>query len=319
VKYCLVSSISVLPLLVASAFAQSTTVSINVDINGVRVASDPTVVGKDGSSTEYSQTVNGQKVPKEQVQSKVLSETATEKVTETWDRKYDVSGNLLSTERTLKTERKLPGGGTSVTESVFRADPNGGMAEKERKITETRPQNAKTTSTEITIAAPSNNGGFETIEQHKIVTTIDKLSADKINTHEDETIYHRSPNGGFVANRRTVTDTQKTGEKTEENIAKYDADLTGRLSLRNQEASTSVASKDGRVSTERSLYSVAAEGSPDAGHPKLIEQQSVAREPGANNTVKETVSVRRVGPEDRLGPSTVLSETVCSGKCSAPK
>ena len=64
------------------ASAQSTMVTINVDINGVRVASAPTEVGKDGSTTQYSQSVNGQMLPQEQLQTKVLSENTTEKVTE---------------------------------------------------------------------------------------------------------------------------------------------------------------------------------------------------------------------------------------------
>lgn len=323
-KYCLLilASATLLnsPIFVEAAFAQSTTVSIAVDINGVRVASAPTVSLNDGEKSEYSQSVNGQPVPKEQTEKRVLSESPNEKVTETWLRKYDNNGQLLSTERTLTTERKLPDGGKSTTDSVYRADPNGGMTEKERKTVETRRQDAKTVATEVTIAGAGNNGGLETIEQHKIITTTEKISDTNSKQHEDETIYQRSINGGLVANRRTVTDTQKDGNKTEASIAKYDGDIAGHLILSQQETSTTTVSKDGKLVTERNLYSVAPEGSSDAGTPKLIEAQTVERTPTADG-VKETVNVRRASLDDpgTLGPATQLSETVCTGKCEPLK
>ena len=301
-------------------------VTINVDINGVRVASAPTEVGKDGSTTQYSQSVNGQMLPQEQLQTKVLSENTTEKVTETWDRKYDIDGRLNSTERIVRTERKLAGGVISTSEAIFRADPNGGMVEKERKTVETRPRDSHststvTTSTEITISVPNSSGGFETLEQHKILATTEKSSADASTMREETTIYRRSPNGDLLADRRSVKDARTSGDKTEEIIAKYEADSAGHFVLRNQETSKAVTAKDGTLALERSLFSVPAEGSPNAGRPQLIEQQSIVREPGPNNTVREKVNVRRAGLEDsgRPGPPTQLSETVCTGKCDVWK
>lgn len=322
-KYCLILALAACfsPALCVTAFAQSTTVSINVDINGVRIQSAPTVIAKDGSFTEYSRSVNGEPISNEQVQKKVLSDNPAEKTTEAVDRKFDVNGQLLSTERTVTTERKLPDGGTSTTEIIYRADLNGGLAEKERRTTEVHPQDPKTTSTEITIARPNSNGDFEPLEQHKIVTTTNRSSANETTTREDETIYRRDPNGGFVANRRFVTDRHQSGEKIEESIAKYEADGTSGVALRSQETSMALSTKDGKVLTERNIYAVAPEGSPDAGRPTLIEQQSVVRSPELDGSVRETVTVRRAGLEDsgRLGPATQLSETVCTGKCDAPK
>ena len=307
-------------MFVSSAYGQSTTVSINVDINGVRVASAPTLSPQTGEKSEYSQSINGQLIPQEQTETRVLSENPIEKVSEAWLRKFDNNGQLLSTERTLTTERKTADGGTSTTESVYRTDPNGAMTEKERRTIETRRQDAKTRATEVTIACAGNNGGFETIEQHKIVTTTEKISADKSTEHNDEIIYQRSSNGGLVANRRTVTESQKSGDKTEASVAKYEGDNTGRLTLRQQETSTAVAAKDGKLMVERNLYAVAPEGSLDSGTPKLMEAQTIVRTPNANG-VTETVSVRRASLEDSgsLGPPTQLSETVCTGKCEPPK
>jgi hypothetical protein len=307
-------------IFVESAFAQSTTVSIAVDINGVRVASAPTVSPKDGEKSQYSESANGRLIPQEQKETHVLSESPNEKVTETWLRKYDNNGQLLYTERTLTTERKTPDGGKSTTESVYRGDLNGGMAEKERRSIETRRQDAKTVATEVTIAGAGNNGGFETIEQHKIVTTTEKISDTKSTQHEDETVYQRSVNGGLVANRRTVTESQTSGDKTDTSVAKYEGDIAGRMTLRQQETSTATVSKDGKLVLERNLYNVAPEGSSDAGTPKLIEVQSVVRTPTADG-VTETVNVRRASLDDAgaLGPPTQLSETVCTGKCEALK
>ena len=110
------------PVFVEAAFAQSTTVSIAVDINGVRVASAPTVSPKDGEKSEYSESVNGRLIPKEQTETRLLSESPTEKVTETWLREYDNNGQLLSAERTVTTERKMQDGGKSTTAAVYRSD-----------------------------------------------------------------------------------------------------------------------------------------------------------------------------------------------------
>src|SRR5258708_206826 len=112
-------------LLPAALLAQSATATYTVDINGRRVESSSFASSKTGEKTEISQSINGKLVPKEQTETRVVSETPNEKVTESFDRKFDSNGQLISTERVLTTERKTAGGDSSTQATIYRGDMNG--------------------------------------------------------------------------------------------------------------------------------------------------------------------------------------------------
>lgn len=307
-----------LTLVPAALLAQSATTTYTVDINGRRAEAISFASSKAGEKTEISQSINGKLVPKEQTETRVVSETSNEKVTETLDRQFDQNGQLISTERVLTAERKTAGGGSSTQATVYRSDVNGAMQEAERRATETRPLGRGTTASEVTIARPSSNGGFETVEQRKIVKTEEPNRA-----HEEQTVYLKSTSGDFVEKRRTQTDSRKSGDKAEATVANYEADYTGRMALLNQETSTTVASKDGKQVIERDIYASASDGVPrdEQGGQKLKEHQTIVRTPGADGTVTETVSVQRptLADQTRLGAPVQISETVCTGKCEGGK
>ena len=69
----------------------------------------------------------------------------------------------------LIEENKLPGGGSTVRETTYRSDVNGGSAEAERKTTETRVSGSTTTASTV-IDRPSLSGSFETVEKRSAVT-----------------------------------------------------------------------------------------------------------------------------------------------------
>jgi len=282
------------------------------------VESAASATARDGEKTELSQSINGRTVPKEQTETTVLSETPTEKVIETFDRKYDQNGQLASTERTLTTTRKTSDGGTSTTASVYRSDVNGGMPEVERRTIETRPQGPGITASDVTIARPSSNGGLQTVEQRKILSTIEPN-----HTRDDQTVYQKSTNGEFVPVRRTVTESLKSGDKTEATVANYENNYLGRMALLSSENTTTVVSKDGKQVVERNLYDAASFGAPrdDEGGQKIKEQQTIVRTPGPDGSVTETVSVRRptLADQAHLGTSVQISETICTGKCDPTK
>jgi hypothetical protein len=50
---------------------------------------------------------------------------------------------------------------------------------------------------------------------------------------------------------------------------------------------------------------------------KLQEQQVIEQKPGANDTVTQTLSIRRptISDPNTLGPAQQLSQTVCKGAC----
>ncbi len=305
-------------LIPAALSAQAVATTSNVDINGRRVDDFTVATAKNGEKTELSDSINGRLVPKEQTETRVLSETATEKVIESFDRKFNQTGQLISTERVLTTERKLPGGGSSAQATVYRSDVNGAMQEAERRTIETRPQGPGTTASDVTIARPSANGGFEKVEEHKSVKSVEPNR-----TREEETVYLKSASGDFVEKRRTLTESQKSGNTTEAKVANYEADYMGRMALLNSENSTTTVSKDGKEMMERNIYSANSLGAArtDEGGQKITEQQIIVRTPGADGSVKETVSVRRPTLADatHLGAPVQLSETVCTGKCEPAK
>ncbi|HEV2200549.1 MAG TPA: hypothetical protein VGR73_12070 [Bryobacteraceae bacterium] len=311
-KYCL------LTLVPAALLAQSVATTYTVDINGRRVEANSLASSKAGEKTEISQSVNGKLVPKEQTETRVISQTPGEKVTETFDRKFDENGQLVSTERVLTTERKTADGGSSTQATVYRSDLNGPMQEAERRKIDTRPQGPARATSDVTIARPAIGGGFETVEQRKIVKT-----EEPNRTHEEQTVYLKSTSGDFVEKRRTQTDSQKSGDKTQATIQNYEADYTGRMALLNQETSTTVASKDGKQVIERDIYASASDGVPrdEQGGQKLKEHQTIVRTPGAGGSVTETVSVQRptLADQAHLGAPVQISETVCTGKCEAGK
>lgn len=307
-KYCL------LVLIPVALGAQSATVAVSTDINGNRIVEPRADTSKAGDVTQIKQSINGQLVPQEQNETRVLSESPTEKVTESFDKKYGPGGVLISVERTLTTERKLAGGATSTNSSISRNDVNGAMQEVERRSVEMHPTGAGTTASDVTVAKPGANGSFETVEQDKVVT-----SEDKGHKHAEQTVYLKSTSGGLVETRRTVEDTKKAGDKTEASQVNYETDYMGRMALLNSTISTKTTSADGKVTEERNIYGSASDGRPrdEQDGQKIKEQQIIVRTPSADGSLKETVSVRRPTLADtaQLGAATQISETVCTGKC----
>ena len=308
-------------LLPAALTPQKVATTSNVDFNGNRVVDYSVATEKNGKATEkteLSESINGRLVPKEQSEKRVLSESATEKVTESFDRKFDPNGRLISTERVLTTETKMPGGATSASATVYRSDVNGSMQEAERRLTETHPTGPGSTASDVTIARPTANGSFEKVEEHKILKSVDPN-----HTHEDETVYLKSNNGDLVAARRNLTDSEKSGDTTKTTVANYEADYAGRMALMKSENSTAVVAKDGKEVVEKNIYGANALGTArtDQNGQKIAEQDIVVRTPGPDGSVTETVSVRRptLSDKDRLGAPTQISETVCTGKCDPAK
>jgi hypothetical protein len=306
VKYCFYSL-----LWTGLALAQSDTTLYPTDINGRQVP-EATYLSKDGDYTALTQSINGRQVPMQKSDLHVLSETPTRKVTETIVRKYDGNGQVVSTERIVSDEQKRPGGSTTKA-TIYRSDVNGTMQESERRTIDTQKQGDTTTSS-VTISRPGLSGSFEPAEKRDVVTTV---SGDT--THEVENIYRPSQSGQFVEAARHITEETKTPTKTTSTTANYEVDYTGKVSLASQEVSKTIKAANGTQVTTLDLYGLAPYGvarSPQDGM-KLKEQQTIVRQEGPGGAVTESTNVARPTLADptRLGPSQVISETVCTGKC----
>jgi hypothetical protein len=311
VRYCLHTL-----LWTALALAQSTTTLYTTDLNGHRVA-ESTFGSTNGDQTQLKQSINGRQVPLQDIVTRVLADEPNRRVTETIIRRYDPTGRLASTDRTVTEEQKRPGGST-INATLYRTDLNGNYQEAERRTIETATQNGATTA-DVTISRMGLSGSFQPVEKRKIVTTGDPKSS----VHEDETIYRPSDSGPFYEAVHNVTDTvMKDGNSTSTKTS-YELDFQGKLSLINQQVTTVTKNPDGSEVTATAYYGAAAYGvarTQQPGPPQLKQEDITVRKQ-VNGTVVETTSTRlpeTLADPSRLGPPRVISETVCTGKCDKP-
>lgn len=296
------------------ALGQSATTEYATDLNGRRVES-ARFLASDGDRAELTQSINGRKVPLERSETKVLTDQPNHRVTERIVRRYDATGQLASTERTVSDEQKS-GGRSTIQATVYRSDANGRLQESERRTIESQTQ-AGTTTADVTIARTGLTGSWETAEKRKVVTVID---GDK--TRETETITRPGPgNSAFIEVARDVKESNKSGDTSTANTVHYELDYVGKMSLIRQETATTTKRSDGSEITELNLYApsiygVAREGQTGA---KLREQQTIVRKESAG-VVNETTTVRRptLADPNRLGDPNVISNLVCTGKCAGP-
>ncbi len=302
-------------LFAGHAAAQSASVLLTPDLNGRSVES-AAYVAKDGDRTELIQSINGRQVPLEKTEVHVLSEGPGGKTTETIVRKYDATGRLASTERTVSEEQKTANGSV-IHAALYRSDLNGSFQEAERRTIQSQTQ-GNTTTSDVAISRAGLNGTFELAEKRNIVTVTDK---DAGTVQATEVIERPAQNGQLAEAAREVRQQTKAADKVSSNTAYYELDYTGKMNLIRQQVETTSKSADGSVVTERntfapSIYGVARDAD---GAPKLREQEVIVRRE-SNGVVSEKTTVSRPTLQDpsRLGPASPASELVCSGKCAGP-
>ncbi|HEV8415906.1 MAG TPA: hypothetical protein VGQ49_20105 [Bryobacteraceae bacterium] len=301
----------------AFASAQSASTTYSKDLNGNRVEGKLLNTSPSGEVTERFQSMNGRQVPVEQVTERVVSQDANGKVTERIVRKFDPTGQPALTERVMIEENKLPGGGSTVRETTYRNDTNGGLREAERKTTETRVSGSTTTSS-TTIDRPGMSGSFETVEKRSAVT-----EGPAANQHTTESVYSRDVSGGFKESVRLVSTASTVNDATKESTAIYEPGLNGQLQLDSQTESTTSKQPDGTQRTETNVFAktVAGNVQDSSGGLRVKEQEILQRRANPDGSVVEIVSVRRpaVSDPNRLGDLQKVSETLCKGKCQPDK
>jgi len=305
VKYCLYSL-----LCAGLAAGQSTTALLTPDLNG-RTVQSAIYTATDGDRTELNQSINGRTVPLQKSDTRTLSENATGKTTETIIRKYDATGQLVSTERIVIETQKRPDGAL-VNATTYRSDVNGQMREAERRTIESQAQ-GPTSTTNITVSRPGLSGSFDVAEKRNILTT-----ADGKTVRETESVQRPSGSGQFAEVAREVREQGTADGKSTAVTASYEPDFTGKMSLIRQQVATTTKAADGSMVTELDLYApapygVARENNPT---PKLREQNVIVRRE-KNGVVTETTTVSRPTLQDlnRLVVAGPPSELVCSGNC----
>ena len=309
-KYCFY-----LLLCAGLAAAQSTSALLTPDLNGRSVES-AAYVAKDGDRTELTRSINGRQVPLEKTDTKVLNETPSGKTTETIVRKYDATGQLASTERTV-TEEQKSATGSVIHAIIYRSDLNGSLQEAERRTIESQTQGATTTA-DVTISRAGLSGSFELAEKRNIVTVTNKEAKT---VQETEVVQRPSQSGQLAEATREVREQTKAADKVTSTSVRYEPDYTGKMKLIRQQVETTSKSADGSIVTERNVFAPAAYGIARSGEdtPKLQEQEVIVRREN-NGVVTEKTTVSRPTLQDpnRLGPTSPVSELVCAGKCPGP-
>jgi hypothetical protein len=312
VKYCFYSLLCT-GLALAQSSGKSTTDLLIPDLNGNRVEA-AVYTAKDGDRQELTQSVNGRKVPLQQSETHVLSDGPNGKTTETLTRKYDATGQLASTERTVVDEKKLPNGAV-IHATTYRSDLNGQMAESERRTIESQSQ-GPTSTTNVTISRPGISGSFDVAEKRSVVS-----NGDGKTLHETEVVQIPAANGQLMEALREVRDQSTVNGTTTSTATRYEPDFTGKMSLASQQVATIKKDSDGTLVTQVDLYAPAAYGiaREQNATAKLKEQEVIVRRE-KNGVVTETTTVSRPTLQDpgRLGPSAPVSELVCTGKCDGP-
>jgi hypothetical protein len=305
-----------------SAIAQNSSVSTttSVDINGHRVQDGPTVSqtrSANGSQvTETMQSINGRSVPLERVEERVLRDDSSGKVTERIIHRYDPQGNPMPAVKETIEEQKRPDGTSTVQSTTSRGDINGNMQVIEKSVTDTQKSGSGETSQTV-IQRPTANG-METVEKQNEVT-----SKQGKGYQSETTITRRDGNGGFYTAVRQTTDHTEQDSQASDNTAHYEIGPDGKLQLHSQTVTKTVTKPDGSKDAVVDIYSRSVPGTVNGNEAglKLQEQQLIETAPGPNNTMIQTLSVRRptVSDPGTLGPAQQLSQTVCKGDCKPPK
>jgi len=307
----------VLALAASAALAQSVTNTYATDLNGRRVEAGNSTVATGGDRTEITQNINGRRVPLEQTDEKVVRQDGTTKVVEKTVRKYDRSGQLMSTARQVIEEQTRPNGSTTHT-TTYVTDVNGRLAESQRETTETQKQGS-VTRTQSVVERPTVNGSFQAVEKREAVT-----QTSPSGSQQDQTFYQRSENGGYVVTAREVKETKHAGNRTTETTAMYQPlSTSSQLQLTQQNVATTTKRPDGSESIQTDYYGSSWNGQlrDNESSPQLRGQDVVERTPGPGGSVVETLSTRSPSASDvnKLGPLMKVSETICTGKCSRDK
>lgn len=297
----------------------SASTTTSVDINGRRVQQGPQVLkskSPGGSqTTERMQSINGRLVPMERVEERVLRDDASGRLVERVIHRYDANGNPTTPVRQTIEEQKRPDGSSTIQTSTYRGDINGGMQLIE-KLTTNIQKSGPTETADTLVQRPTLNGSVETVEKRNTVTVKDAAGGYR----EDSTTYRRDGNGGFGVAVRETKEHSQQGAQASDQTAEYEIGADGRLQLHGQTVTNTVTRPDGSQESVVNIFGKNVPGTVDAdgsGKMKLYEQQLIDKKPGTNDTVVETLSVRRPTVSDAtvLGPARQISETICKGKC----
>jgi len=308
------SAVAIAIILSSAAWGQAERRTYVFDSEGRRV---PWTASSDrnGSSGSSAVTLNGNTAPREQIQTKVLSESGGVKTVETLIQRFSPDGAKLPPERIVTETTDLGGGRQQTATTVYRGDFNGRMSVAERKVEQTAPAGESSSTVTTVVERPNLNGSMELFERREA-----RLTSSGDRSERDETSYVKDANGRLIETARIVERSSRQGSKTTRQVDEFEAVTSGRLTLAKQTVATTAVSASGDETTVSDVYGPAAPGRPATGQLQLRERQIVEKSITSGGAV-ETFSVQRPSADGsgRLGPAAKIAETVCTGKCAPAK
>jgi len=325
VKRCLFSTVFCSLAALAGSVslnAQQSTVSdsTSLDVNGNRVPDGPvtsqTRTATGSVTTEVHRSINGGTVPVEKVEVHVLRNDASGKVTERIIHRYDPQGNPMPSVRETIEEQKHPDGSSTIESTTYRGDINGNTQIAEKTTTESHTTGSGESSQTIVQRATAD--GLQTVEKREAVVV------KQPSGYQSETTTYRSDgNGGFYTALRQTAEHTENNSQSSDSSAEYERGPNGDLQLHGQTVTKTVTRADGSKDAVVEIYGRNVPGTVTGSDSalKLQEQQVIETAPGPNNTMVQTLSVRRPSVSDpqTLGPARQISQTVCQGDCKPEK
>jgi hypothetical protein len=303
----------ILPLLAVSIAAQEPgrrSATYSYDLNGNRVLDTHSIASNSGSS-QWHNSINGQQIPLESVEEKVVSQGAGVKTIERLIRRQEPGGMAGATTKILIQESANPDGTTNRVSSIFEQDLNGSYSLRERQTT-TASKTGEAIRAETRVERPDANGAFGMQELHVEVTT----GNDK-DRQRDLTVLRPDGNGAFTEAVRKIERTRSEEGRSVTTMEDYNTASTGKMELSVQTVSTTSKTGEGEI-TVMDVYGAPASGRALGGGlsgPQLRERQTIEKRRTSGGT-REIFSVSRVELESgRLGPEQRISETHCKGNC----
>ena len=163
-------------------------------------------------------------------------------------------------------------------------------------------------SAETVIQRPTINGSLDTVEKQSQVKVMDASGGYR----QDATTYRSNGNGGFFEAVHSTTEHAVQGSETTDHTAEYEVDSGGQLQLHSQTVSKAVTAPDGSKEVVVDIFGNNVPGVVNSSSSalKLQEQQVIEEKPGPNDTLTQTLSVRRpsISDPNTLGPSRQLSQ-----------
>ncbi len=201
----------------------STSVKLTRDVNGNLVQGPEFVTSTAPGKvdvTEKLRSINGNLVPLERVEERVLKNDSSGKVVERVVRKYDQNGQPGPPEKTLIEEENHPEGKTVHT-TTLRGDISGNLVPFEKSVTQTQ-KNGSNENSESVVERQTLNG-FQTVEK-KSVTKV----GTKENYEEKSVTYRNGQDGFYPAVTLNTSHSTRDGVATD-NTAEYEVGSSGGL------------------------------------------------------------------------------------------